>query len=71
MVLLPDGRQVSSYSEAWRRHCEARWALSLPDHHRIKAKLTKRRYLEQVRESRGKQAAEILRAEMLKQYKTK
>ena len=30
MPRLHDGTEVSSYSEAWRHECEARWILSLP-----------------------------------------
>ena len=30
MPVLHDGTEVSSYSEAWRHECEARWILALP-----------------------------------------
>ena len=30
MARLHDGTEVSSYSEAWRHECEARWILKLP-----------------------------------------
>src|SRR6478736_5258747 len=34
LVKLVDGREVSTWSECWRKECEARWLLSLPLEHR-------------------------------------
>ena len=69
MVKLIDGTEVSSYSEEWRRHCEAMWVLdNLPDksNRRLKKpKPSKLEYLSNVRDSRGVKGYEILRREML------
>lgn len=64
LVKTEDGRQVSSYSEAWRRHCEARWVLS-----KKRSKNTRQAYLEAVRQARGDRAAWELREEMMVIYK--
>lgn len=67
MVKLPDGRQVGSYSEEYRRHTEAAWVLkNLPDKHRDKTRMTKFRYLQDIELRRGRQAREQLREEMLR-----
>jgi hypothetical protein len=60
MVRLPDGREVGSYSEAFRRYCEAAWVLR-----KKRTKRTRMEYLDGVLEKRGRQAYEDLREEML------
>lgn len=64
LVKTEDGRQVGSHSEAWRRHCEARWVLS-----KKRSKNTRQAYLEAVRQARGDRAAWELREEMMVVYK--
>ena len=53
-VTLIDGREVDSYSEAWRAECEARHILSMPN------KFVRRNYLEQVAKRRGEKAGQQL-----------
>ena len=53
-VTLIDGREVDSYSEAWRAECEARHILSMRD------KLARRNYLELVSKRRGEKAGQQL-----------
>ena len=66
MVRLPYGPVVSSYSEDYRRYCEANTVLK-----RFRSKRTRMQYLAAVANRRGEQAAAELRAEMLRvwQYK--
>ena len=66
MVRLPYGAVVSSYSEAYRRYCEANTVLK-----RFRSKRTRMQYLAAVANRRGEQAAAEVRAEMLRvwQYK--
>lgn len=59
LVTLPDGRVVGSYSEEYRRHCEAKWVLK-----KKRTKNTRQAYLVAVQEQRGQQAAYELREEM-------
>lgn len=67
LVELPDGRQVGSHSEAYRRYTEAAWVLAtLPDKHRDKSRMTKFKYLQEVELRRGRQARVELREEMLR-----
>ena len=60
LVDLPDGRSVGSYSEEFRRHCEAVWVLR-----KYRVKRTRQEYLAGVAEKRGQQAMVELREEML------
>jgi hypothetical protein len=73
-VDLPDGRTVKSSSEEYRRHCEAKFALSLPDKSDKRRKgwqaISKKEYLERVRDRRGEQAAKELRDEMMQLWKS-
>lgn len=55
-VTLHDGRVVSSYSEDWRHHTEARSVLAMP------SKLARNEYIAKVADHRGKPAATALRA---------
>ena len=61
--------------EDYRRECEARFALSLPDKSDKRRKgwqaVSKREYLQRVRDRRGQQAHDELREEMLRQWKSK
>lgn len=66
LVKLPDGREVGTDSEDFRRYCEAKWALR-----RYRSKNTRIRYLDLVEEKRGAKAREELRAEMLKIWEAK
>lgn len=67
LVELPDGRQVGSHSEAYRRYTEAVWVLkNLPDKHRDKSRMTKFKYLQDIELRRGRQARVELREEMLR-----
>ena len=73
-VQARDGLQLDTWSEAWRIECEARFALSLPDTPDRRKKgwqaVSKRQYLAGVREKRGQQGHDVLRAEMLRIWKT-
>ena len=64
---------IDSYSEQWRRECEARFALSLPDKSDKRRKgwqaVSKREYLNNVRNKRGQAAHDELRAEMVRIWK--
>jgi len=64
------GAEYASNSEDWRRYCEAKYALSLPDKvtkRSAKAEtVTKALYLSRVADKRGEAAKDYLRAEMLK-----
>ena len=66
MVRLSYGAVVSSYSEAYRRYCEASWVLK-----KFRSKRTRMQYLAAVANRRGEQAAAELRAEMLRIYNHK
>lgn len=58
MPVLHDGTEVSSYSEAWRHECEARWILKLPS-------LQERRdWLASLEKRRGQAEVERLKATM-------
>jgi hypothetical protein len=55
---LHDGTEVSSYSEAWRHECEARWILKL-------GSLDERRaWLQSLEKRRGKAHVEQLKQTM-------
>ncbi len=55
MPTLHDGREVDSYSEAWRHETEARHILSLPGAD------DRREWLDKIEARRGKAAADRLR----------
>ena len=58
MPALHDGTEVSSYSEAFRHECEARWILKLPS-------LDERRaWLQSLEKRRGKEHVEQLKTTM-------
>lgn len=61
--VLPDGRRVVMQSEEWRHHCEVQWAMRLPD--KARKRVTKREYIEMVRQARGDDAANRLRRDMV------
>lgn len=68
LMALPDGSQVGSQSEAWRAWTEAKWAMTLPDRVDKRRKgphISKREYIEKVRQARGDAAADQLRAAMV------
>lgn len=72
LVTLPDGRQVGNQSEAYRAWTEANWAMTLPDRVDKRRKgphISKREYLEKVRQIRGDAAADQLRALMVELWK--
>lgn len=70
LMLLPDGRQVGNHSEAYRVWCEANTAMRLPDKVGPRSKKwTKQRYLLEVQRIRGEEAAQQLRAVMLRLWK--
>ncbi len=58
MPRLHDGTEVSSYSEAWRHECEARWILALPS---LDAR---RAWLASLEKRRGKAHVEQLKQTM-------
>ena len=66
MVRLSYGAVVSSYSEDYRRYCEASWVLK-----KFRSKRTRVEHLAAVARRRGEQAAAELRAEMLRVYNHK
>lgn len=63
-----DGKELCTYSEAWRFECEVRWALKLPDKAR-KPRITKLDYLNKVEDQRGTEERTKLRNEMIRRYK--
>ncbi len=72
LMTLPDGSQVGSQSEAWRAWTEAKWAMTLPDRVDKRRKgphISKREYIEKVRQARGDAAADALRAAMVELWK--
>lgn len=64
LMALEYGGQVSNHSEAWRRHCEARYVLK-----KRRTKNTRQAYLASVIEQRGEPAARELREEMMRIWK--
>ena len=60
-VKLPDGRVVNSWSEEYRRYCEAKTVFK-----RFKVKKTRQKYLADVYEKRGPQGYQDLYDEMLR-----
>lgn len=60
VVRVPDGREMGTYTEEWRRYCEATWLLR-----KKRAKRTRQDYLDLVQEKRGVQARLDLREELL------
>ena len=70
LMTLPDGRQVGNHSEAYRVWCEAKAAMRLPDRVGARSKRwTKQRYLLEVQRIRGEEAAQQLRAVMVRLWK--
>lgn len=67
------GKCAASSSEDYRRYCEARFALSLPDKSDKRRKgwqaISKREYLQRVKDRRGEQGAKVLRDEMVRLWK--
>lgn len=66
LIELSDGRVVGSYSDDYRRYCEAVWVLK-----KKRSKRTRIEYLDAVAERRGEKARQELREEMLKIWKEK
>lgn len=60
-VKLPDGRVVNSYSEEYRRYCEAKTVFK-----RFKVKRTRQKYLADVYAKRGPQGHQDLYDEMMR-----
>lgn len=60
-VKLPDGRVVNSYSEDYRRYCEAKNVFK-----RFKVKRTRQKYLADVYRERGPQGHQDLYDEMMR-----
>jgi hypothetical protein len=56
---------VDTYSEEWRRECEAKHVL------RIRTLHERREYLEKVLKARGEKATNQLKADMMKFHKEK
>lgn len=65
MVVLHDGRQVDSASEAWRHETEARHIAKLP------TLADRRAWLEAIEHKRGKAEADRLRKTMGEIWKAK
>lgn len=63
IVALADGTQVSSYSEEWRRECEARSVLRLP------SLFDRKQRLRALEKTRGKPAVDQLRESMTAVWK--
>jgi len=61
LIKLSDGRVVGSYSDDYRRYCEAVWVLK-----KKRSRRTRIEYLDAVAERRGEKARQELREEMLK-----
>lgn len=61
--LLPDGREVDTWSEEWRAHCEALHVLQ------IKRRVDRQLYLERVRQKRGVQSSEKLAGDVFALWK--
>ena len=60
---MPDGREVDTWSEEWRAHCEALHVLN------IKRKVDRQRYIERVRAIRGDKPAEKLAGDVIAVWK--
>ena len=63
---------TDTYSDEWRRECEARWVLNTlpkanPPRTR-KRKTTRQEYILMVEQQRGKEAAEQLKADIRTQW---
>lgn len=63
IVALADGTPVSSYSEEWRRECEARSILRLP------SLFDRKQRLKALEKTRGKPAVDQLRESMMAVWK--
>lgn len=66
LIELSDGRVVGSYSDDYRRYCEAVWVLK-----KKRSKRTRIEYLDAVAERRGEKARQELREEMMRIWKEK
>ena len=55
---------IDTYSEEWRLECEVRWLTNLPLE-------TRRKVLGLIEDARGKQARQILEAELIKIWKNR
>ena len=60
IVKTVDGREMGNYQDEWRRYHEAMWVLK-----KYRSKRTRMEYLGKVREHRGEEQMQKLRAEML------
>ena len=63
LTTTEDGRELGTYSEEWRRYCEARRVL------RKRSKQSLNAYLDKVQELRGIEARLELREEMARLWK--
>jgi hypothetical protein len=63
IIKVPDGREMGSYSEEYRRYCEASWVLR-----KRRNRKTRTAYLDLVGQKRGAMAAYELREEMVRQW---
>lgn len=66
-IVIVDGKETCTYSEAWRHECEIQHAMRLPDKAR-KPKVTKLDYLVMVEKERGEPARKRLRTAMAARY---
>ena len=63
IIKVADGREMGSYSEEYRRYCEASWVLR-----KRRNRKTRTAYLDLIGQGRGPAAAHELREEMIKQW---
>jgi hypothetical protein len=66
IVTLPDGREMGTYQWEYRVYCEARYVLT-----KFRSKRTRQAYLSRIEEIRGQKMVDILKAEMLLQWRWK
>ena len=74
LVTLPDGTQVSNYSEAWRAYTEAKWVLEkLPvtvnTRRKSTPQISRRDYIMAVLDKRGQESADELANNVTKLWK--
>ena len=60
IVKTVDGREMGNYQDEWRRYHEAMWVLK-----KYRSRRTRQEYLGKVKENRGEEQMQKLRAEML------
>jgi len=60
IVKTVDGREMGNYQDEWRRYHEATWVLK-----KYRSRRTRQEYLGKVKENRGEEQMQKLRAEML------